>query len=462
MRAAREDEEGGVGVGALGEPCDLKLESGGLSPHTTPMRRNLVCILAVLGGILHAQDVVLSGLTDGNFRYQDIGGQPYSAALTSSYSYASAQVTLSLDTPGLNHLAGLVTATGLKPNFAYQIKITGNPSRLGLTDADDAANEIIGYRGRWWRIQPNPANSNDADYNAHKDDPTYIYEGYLLIAFFVTDSQGNASVRFTGNNSYHVLWRTDQRQPTANDGPLLSVTVPDTTGNAAYDSAVPARQYELYGEWEPTRALPGALELPDGHYRARLFLTEESFHDYGPQGGMWAVAMSGAVEFDIPTTVGPSPQPPPGSTLPLTITRLRGIVNFASPHRDFLWLTGTLELPAALKLDSLEVRAEALGAARLFTLGRRGRSWLRDGILELRRAGTDTNFQQFGNSLSVPATTASFRLRMSHATLQVPPNAAETVSVGVTLSLGGEEYAGAVAVQVRIGGTGGALRYGDR
>ena len=39
---------------------------------------------------------------------------------------------------------------------------------------------------------PSPGNSSDADYDAHKDDPNYIFEGYLLFDFFVTDEQGGA------------------------------------------------------------------------------------------------------------------------------------------------------------------------------------------------------------------------------------------------------------------------------
>ena len=237
----------------------------------------------------------------GSFRWKDIGGQLYAQSFIDSFSYAAANVVLKLDTPGLNYLGGSIVAAGLKPNFAYQIKLDGNPSKGGATPPDDAGNEIIGYRGRWWRIMPNPGNALDSEYNTYKNDPNYAYEGYLLVAYFVTDPQGNANVQFAGNNSYHVLWRTDQRSPAPNDGPPLAVTLPSTAGNPAYGVSVSERQYSLYGEWEPTRALPGTLTLPQGHYKCRVYLTEESFHDYGAQGGMWAAAMSGPLEFDIPT-----------------------------------------------------------------------------------------------------------------------------------------------------------------
>lgn len=282
------------------------------------MRCSLVIASALLTSVLLAQDVTLQGLTSGDFRFKDIGGQLYAQSFINSYSYATANVVLRLDTPGLNYFDGAIVASGLKPNFAYQIKIDGNPSKGGITPFDDAANETIGYLGRWWRLWPGtPWNAPDSEYVANKNNPNYAYQGYLVVAFFVTDAQGNANLRFVGNNSYHVLWRTDQRSPAPNDGPRLAVTVPATAGNPAYGTSVPARQFSLYGEWEPTRPLPGTLALPWGHYKCHLYLTEESFHDSGAQAGYWALAMSAPLEFNIPTlqsqlqvaisvTIGPS------------------------------------------------------------------------------------------------------------------------------------------------------------
>ena len=386
-----------------------------------------------------AQDVTLQGLTDGSFRFKDIGGEPYSQSFTGGYSYVAAHVTISLDTPGLDYLGGAVSATGLKPNFAYQIKLTGNPSKSGMADADDATNEILGYHGRWWRMQPNAGNSDDTDYNANKDAPGYVYEGYILIAFFVTDAMGNANVRFAGNNSFHVLWRVDQRTPAQNDGPPLGVTVPDTSGSSAYDEAIPARQFSLYGEWEPTRALPGTLQLPLGHYRCRMFLTEESFHDTGPLGGQWAVAMSAPLEFDIPTL----PQ-----DKPLTITRLRARLNFASPGHDFMRVWGSLELPTGLKLEGFNVQASILGAARGFVLNRFGSCWRRDGLLQLRPSRNGSGGAQF-------------ELRVSRATLVLPQDSrhASAIAAPLQLALGGQSYAGSASTRQKRGGRAGTLRY---
>jgi hypothetical protein len=357
----------------------------------------------------------------------------YAQAFTNGYSYPAARVTISLDAPAQYFLSGSVAASGLKPNFAYQIKLTGNPSKSGMSDADDATNVVLGSNGRWWRLQPNPANSNDSDYNANKDTPGYVYEGYVLIAFFVTDAQGNASARFVGNNSFHVLWRLDQRQPGPNDGPPLDVNVPDTTGNPDYDQSVPARQYTLYGEWEPTRALPGALRLPSGHYRCRLFLTEESFHDYGALGGGWAVAMSAPLEFDL---FGSGPPPPPVTAQPLAITRVRAALNFGAPGHDYVWVSGKLKLPSGTALEHLEVQASVLGVTRNFVLGRSGSCYLRDGILQLRRVRGGSDNAEFG-------------LRIGHATVVLPQSAAKpgTVETAASLALKGQTYAGSVSAR---------------
>jgi hypothetical protein len=397
------------------------------------MRRAALLTLMCLSTLLAAYDVVLDGMTDGNFRYKDIGGQPYALSFANTYSYTTAHVVISFDTPGVNWLEGKVTATGLKPNFAYQIKLVGNPSKgsgSGLT-YDDATNEIIGYMGRWWRIRPNPANSNDTDYNSHKDDPTYAFEGYVLIAFFITDDRGNADVRFAGRNSFHVLWRTDQRQAAANDGPPVAWTVPATAGNSFYDTSVAARNYELYGEWEPTRALPGTLEMPQWRYVARVFLTEESFHDSGTYAGQWAVAMAAPVEFDLPLSAGPEP-PPSGTVLPLSVTRLRADLLLNRVGRDRAWVEGSLELPVGVTPAGAIVQAGLLGETRQFTLHRWGNDVMPGGSVVLRppRAGSRTS---------------AFRLRVTQAAFDAPASAdGQNVPVIVSLKVGSAEYAAEV------------------
>ncbi|HLX60715.1 MAG TPA: PKD domain-containing protein [Planctomycetota bacterium] len=268
---------------------------------TDSLKRSLSCAaLALIAACACAQDFALQPAAPGNFRFKDYLEQVFSAAYIQNYSYSNAQVNVSMDTAGAAYLYGSIQATGLKPNFAYQIKLGGRPSKLYTGgDADDATNERLGFIGRWWRQYPNPANSNDADYNANKDNPNYAYQGYLNIAFFLTDENGNASIHFDGNNSYHVLWRTSQRSPTSNDGPIFNTVRPDTTGNPAYDVSSPSTAVGIYGEWEPTRALPGTLAMPQAHYACQFVLTEESFHDVGTNAGNWTEAMVAPVEFDI-------------------------------------------------------------------------------------------------------------------------------------------------------------------
>src|SRR5689334_22906525 len=113
------------------------------------MRRTLPLLLVALSLAAAAQDVTLQGLTSGNFRFKDIGGQTFGNNFISTYSYASANVTISFDVNSNDYLSGTLTATGLKPNFAYQIKLAGNPSTEATTDAekaaaDDVTNERLG------------------------------------------------------------------------------------------------------------------------------------------------------------------------------------------------------------------------------------------------------------------------------------------------------------------------------
>jgi hypothetical protein len=234
--------------------------------------------------------------------WRDLSGTPYDAAFQSSFSYADANVTLAYETFDSAHFTGTLTATGLKPNFAYQMKLNGKPTNVWGAEGDDATNERIGYTARWWRSTPTAGNSNDADYNAHHSDPAYTYTGYLLYDFFVTDATGSATVPFSSDDVYHVLWKTSQRAPHANDGPIR---VYDINGTLV----------DLYGEWEPTRALPGTLVLPPGAYDVQFYLTEESFHD--PSAGWASVMEKDYIGFNI--------APEPG-TLALCVVGAMGLL----------------------------------------------------------------------------------------------------------------------------------------
>ena len=281
-----------------------------------------------------------SGLTSpaGHYRWMDVADQLYAVTYQDNYDYTQADVTLDF-TSGVSTLRGRLTAEGLKPNFAYQLKL------VGKWWLDLAGNERIGLTGRWWQEEWNgsawvngqnlntkgdgyPPSPNDVTYFARRDieDPTsptgrrYRYTAYLVFDYFITDSRGDASVAFEADDSYHVLWKTSQRAPGAQDGPVkprtFAVALPDPVG--AYDTVYPEATVEIFGEWE--RLPRGGVTLAAGSYAAEFILTEESFHGGGLAGG-WAAAMSGDAEFDImPEPIVLSAQAMPGWTYQNTQT----------------------------------------------------------------------------------------------------------------------------------------------
>ena len=234
-----------------------------------------------------------------NNRWMDIADNLYSSTYQGSFTYALPMVTISYDNTS-GTFAGTLTAIGLKPNFAYQMKLVGN------SDMDDWTNEQLGYAGRWWRVQPNPGNSNDTDYDNHKDDPNYIYQGYLFFDYFLTDQQGNATVNFSANNSYHVLWATNDstgvgtghKNPGVNDSAIIynDFAASPAINSVAYSTGYGNAHVGVFAEWESGRTLPGQLSLPLGEYHCYFVLTEESFHQSGLGGG-WASVLEGDLNF---------------------------------------------------------------------------------------------------------------------------------------------------------------------
>ena len=242
----------------------------------------------------------ISGSGNSN-RWMDIADNLYSSTYQSSFTYTQPLVTISYNNTS-DTFSGTLTATGLKPNFAYQMKLVGD------SNMDDWSNEQIGYAGRWWRIQPNPGNSNDTDYDNNKDDPNYIYQGYLLFGYFSTDQQGNATVNFSVNSSYHVLWATNDstgvgtghKNPGANDSAVIyyDFAASPAINSAAYSTDYGNTHVGVFAEWESGRALPGQLSLPMGKYLVQFVLTEESFHQSGLGGG-WASVLEDDVNFTV-------------------------------------------------------------------------------------------------------------------------------------------------------------------
>jgi hypothetical protein len=298
---------------------------------------SLICIAMVLAppfimlNNAHAVTIPLwdidskNTLPPGNYRWLDVADQAYSDYYLNTYNYAQETVSVYVTYEVIgNALRGTLTAVNLKPNFAYQLKIAGNP------DIDADTNEKIGLAGRWWEEEwdgatwtngrnlnnkgdgssPNP---NDNIYFARRDvsdetSPTglhYRYTGYLVFDYFITDEDGNAIFEFETNSSFHVLWKTTQRDWTDSDGPQKTTTFDvDPLLSPAYDTDYGEKTVRIFGEWE--RLPVGGIFLQPGDYVAEIILTEESFHGSGgPYPGNWAAAMSAPINFSIVTNDAP-------------------------------------------------------------------------------------------------------------------------------------------------------------
>lgn len=207
----------------------------------------------------------------GSFRWLDVADQAYGGTFQDSYNYTQATVTVEVtyETVG-NTFRGTLTATNLKPNFAYQLKLAGNP------DIDADANERIGLAGRWWQEEWNGTqwangqnlnnkgtgsspNPNDSVYFSRCDiaDATspsglhYRYTGYLVFDYFITDENGDAALTFEADSSYHVLGKTTQSTRTGSDGPVKTSTFdPDPALSPAYDTDYVVETIGIFGEWE--------------------------------------------------------------------------------------------------------------------------------------------------------------------------------------------------------------------
>ena len=282
---------------------------------------------------------------DAPFRWKDIGTNTYAQAYQDSYLYSDAVVDLTYaPCQGLT-FAGHLSAVNLKPNFAYQIKLVGKPVGIWGDDGDDAANEMIGYTGRWWRTQPNPGNSSDADYEANHDDPAYVFEGYLLFDFFLTDRFGAAEVDFALDSSYHVLWWEHQRTAGVCDSPPKWLTVTAAAADAAYDVDVVATEIGVFAEIE--RLCTGTTTLPLGEYGCRLLLTEETFHQSGGVEGYWASAMSfDELGFEVVDSLADAP-PAGGAML------LRG--NHPNPFNPGTVIAFSLAVAGPVRLDVFDL-----------------------------------------------------------------------------------------------------------
>ncbi len=260
----------------------------------------LLTVGAATGRAAEAQLTAMEGVSASSLRWWDVASNVYDSAYSGTYTYDDATVTLIYGTGGDPvTLAGHLSAVNLKPNFAYQIKLEGKPSGQWGDDGDDVANENIGFLGRWWRVQPNPGNSSDADYLAHHDDPDYIYIGYLVFDFFITDSAGDAEVDFALDSSLHVLVLDAQGSPGACDTPFQWRTVVGWASDPAYATDVGPTDVGVFGRQESGRPCYGEAVLATGSYDCQFILTEESFHQTEVGSGNWASVMAfDQLQFD--------------------------------------------------------------------------------------------------------------------------------------------------------------------
>jgi hypothetical protein len=228
-------------------------------------------------------------------RWCDVAGNFYSERFIRCFSYElpsqqGPDVWVRIEPAGRT-LAGRIEAHGLKPNFAYQVKLVG--------DFDDRRSyERIGYHGRW-RLPGEQTNYKDRDYETYpvKSD----VEAYLLFDFFVTDARGHAVREFSLDNSLHVLWNASrQRGPATMEHCVPAIVYcdnPDTYARPKEGATVEL----VWAEREHCRYHLGQDEicLPPGRYTGFLQLTEESLHSKAADGGTWATPLSVPIAFEI-------------------------------------------------------------------------------------------------------------------------------------------------------------------
>lgn len=235
-------------------------------------------------------------------RWADLAGNYYTQDFIAGFSYEQPEgakadtapyVRVHVDASGPT-LKGRLEAHGLKPNFAYQIKLRGSYER----DRDSFA--IIGALGRW-RLPGHETNFSDEDFKLfpHKN----LVEAYILFDYFVTDAKGNAVRDFALDASLHVLWDAPRQRPNTEvlESDILPIQVDASSGEIyARPKAEPTTHY-LWAERERIRydAPNQIIHLPPTTYKAELVLTEESFHSTEADGGWWATVYALPIEFEI-------------------------------------------------------------------------------------------------------------------------------------------------------------------
>jgi len=251
-------------------------------------------------------------------RWRDIGNNLFSDAFRAGFSYQSGSVVLTYPrSPITKTFSAHISARGLKPNFAYQLKLAGKPisgpqgwgtSRSSVSAStndvgaapvlhnvagtpvggDDWTNQQLGYAGRWWDDTSAPStNLDDAYFRANY--PNHTVYGYLFMGDFITDNSGNAEADVRADRSFHITWQDAQNG--VKDVLLGTFPLAPSATNYGYSAPLSANSQTLWYELEPGRVQP--VVLPSGTYHCRLLVTEEAFHTAGGEGGgVWQTVLA--------------------------------------------------------------------------------------------------------------------------------------------------------------------------
>lgn len=286
------------------------------------------CLLLALVGGLSRADAQTSSLAtvplqpvDDRWRkaaprWRDISNALYAPAFRANFSYGDAQAQLIYRrVPSAPYFQCRIVARGLKPNFAYQLKLAGKPiggpqgwgtsrsyieasSRAKNASAlpfavagtpvggDDWSNQQLGYVGRWWDDTLAPSTNLDDAYFA-VNYPAHTVYGYIFLGDFVTDSYGRAATTVLANRSFHITWQDTQGG--YKDVPFGRFNVVRTP--YGYDRRAPVARVGLWYELQVGRPQP--VSLPSGTYHCRVLVTEEAFHgEGGAGGGVWQTVLA--------------------------------------------------------------------------------------------------------------------------------------------------------------------------
>ena len=366
-----------------------------------------------------------------NERFLDIAGRAYSRQFLENFSYTDPSAKL--PNVKVEYLAsaetftGRVIGTGLKPNFAYQLKLRG------LWE-DRTAFENIGRAGRW-RLPGRGTNYDDEDYEACED--KHLVEAYLLFDFMVTDPSGNVDKEFYLDSSLHVLWNyTRQRAPSSLDSQPILHARTDTDKDLYVNPRVELSPHRIYAESEEKnratgndRSPIGQAFLPPGPYKAELVLTEESFHGFG-DCGFWATVMRAPVSFEVLE----QPKPPPPEymesarlddrfaldkaelvdieTITLTPTIIKGVTESDKPA---VILAETLQLPAGKRyLLVANVFSKGRHAWEIFIRGSEAKSFGKP-VYRIASRGRE-GWQRFEVEITRAVAGKAVRIKLAPAT----------------------------------------------